>query len=79
MLCGSTASIARTTGLNTRAIKKAISNPEQLVFYDFRPYYIVSLGDDVYITDILEDFSQPYLRVDLPQALRVKNVILALF
>jgi len=79
VLGGSTAYIARTTGLDTRAIKKAISNPEQLVFYDFRPYYIVSLGNDIYITDVFEDFSQPYLRVDLPQALRVRSVILALF
>jgi hypothetical protein len=76
---GSTASIARTTELNARVIKKAISNPEQIVFYDFRPYYIVSLGDDVYITDVFEDFSEPYLKVDLPQALRVRNAILALF
>jgi hypothetical protein len=79
VLGGGTASIARTTGLNIRAIKKAISNPEQIVFYDFRPYYIVSLGDDVYITDVFEDFSKPYLRVDLPQALRVRSAILALF
>jgi hypothetical protein len=79
VLGGSTASIARTTGLDIRAIKKAIANPEQLVFYDFRPYYIVSLGDDVYITDVFEDFSEPYLRVDLPQALRVRSAILALF
>ncbi len=79
VLGGSIASIARTTGLDTRAIKKAISNPEQLVFYDFRPYYIVSEGNDVYITDAFEDFSEPYLRVDLPQALRVRSAILALF
>jgi hypothetical protein len=79
VLGSSTASIARTTGLDTRVIKKAISNPEQLVFYDFRPYYIVSLGDDVYITDVFEDFSEPYLRVDLPQALKVRSTILALF
>jgi hypothetical protein len=79
VLGGSTASIARTSGLDIRTIKKAIANPEQLVFYDFRPYYIVSLGDDVYITDVFEDFSEPYLRVDLPQALRVRSAILALF
>jgi len=35
---------------------KAISNPEKLVFYDFRPYYMVYLGNDVYITDVFEDF-----------------------
>jgi hypothetical protein len=79
VLGGSTTSIARTTGLDAKVIKKAISNPEQLVFYDFRPYYIVSLGDDIYITDVFEDFSEPYLRVDLPQALRVRSAILALF
>ncbi len=79
VLSGSTASIAQTTGIDPRAIKKAISNPEQLVFYDFRPYYIVSLGDDVYITDVFEDFSEPYLRVDLPQALRIRSAILTLF
>ncbi len=79
VLGGSAASIARTTGLDSRSVKKAISNLDQLVFYDFRPYYIVSLGDDVYITDVFEDFSQPYLRVDLPQALRIRSTILALF
>ena len=58
----------------TIELLKAISNPEQLVLYDSRPY-----GDDVYITDVSEDFSEPDLRVDLPQALRVRSAILGLF
>ena len=79
VLCGSTASIARNTGLDRRIINNATSHPEQLIFYEYAPCYIVSLGDDIYITDLIDDFSQPYLRVDLPKAVRVQNLVLTLF
>jgi hypothetical protein len=79
VVSGSTALIARNTGLDRRAIKNAFLHPEQLIFYDFKPYYIVSLGDDIYITDIIDDFTRPYLKVDLPMAIRVREVILTLF
>jgi len=79
VLGGSTASIARTTGLDRRVINNATSHPEQLIFYEYTPCYVVSLGDDVYITDLIDDFSQPYLRVDLPKAVRVQNLVLTLF
>ncbi len=79
VLGGSATSIARATGLECRVIRKATSTPEQVIFYEYEPYYIVSLGNDVYITDLLDDFSQPYLRVDLPKAVRVQNLILSLF
>jgi hypothetical protein len=78
-LDGSTTSIAQNTGLDRRVISKATSHPEQVIFYEYMPYYIVSLGDDVYITDLIDDFSQPYLRVDLPKAVRVQNLVLTLF
>jgi hypothetical protein len=76
---GSTASIAQNTGLDRRVVNKAISHPEQVIFYEYTPYYIVSLGDDVYITNLIDDFSQPYLRVDLPKAVRIQNLVLTLF
>jgi hypothetical protein len=76
---GSTASIARATELDRRIITKATSCPEQVIFYEYMPYYIVSLGDDVYITDRIDDFSQPYLRVDLPKAVRAHSLVLTLF
>lgn len=79
VLSGTTASIARNTGLDRRVISNATSHPEQLIFYEYASCYIVSLGDDVYITDTIDDFSQPYLRVDLPKAVRFQNLILALF
>ncbi len=79
VLCGSAFSIARATELHRRAINNAISHPEQLIFYEYVPYYIVSLGNDIYITDFIDDFSQPYLRIDLPKAVRVQNLVLTLF
>jgi hypothetical protein len=79
VVSGSTALIARNTGLDRRTIKNAVSHPEQLIFYDFKPYYIVSLGNDIYITDILDDFTRPYLKVDLPLAVRAREMILTLF
>jgi hypothetical protein len=79
VLGGSTSSIARNTGLDHRVVNKATTHPEQVIFYEYMPYYIVSLGDDVYITDTIDDFSQPYLRVDLPKAVRVQNLVLTLF
>ena len=79
VLGGTTASIARTTGLDRRVINNATSHPEQVIFYEYMPYYIVSLRDDVYITDLIDDFSQPYLRVDLPKAVRARNLIPTLF
>jgi hypothetical protein len=79
VLVGTTASIARNTGLDRRVINNATSHPEQLIFYEYTPCYIVSLGDDVCITDTIDDFSQPYLRVDLPKAVRVQNLALTLF
>jgi hypothetical protein len=79
VLGGSTAFIAQSTGLDRRVISKATSHPEQVIFYEYTPYYIVSLGDDVYITDLIEDFYQPYLKVDLPKAVRVRNLVLTLF
>jgi hypothetical protein len=79
VVSGSTALIARNTGLDRRTIKNAVLHPEQLIFYDFKPYYIVSLGDDIYITDTIDDFTRPYLKVDLPMAVRVREVILTLF
>ena len=79
VVSGSTASIAQNTGLDRRVVNKAISHPEQVIFYEYTPYYIVSLGDDVYITNLIDDFSQPYLRVDLPKAVRIQNLVLTLF
>jgi hypothetical protein len=79
VLGGSTASIAQKTGLDRRVISKSTSHPEQVIFYEHTPYYIVSLGKDVYINGLIEDFCQPYLKVDLPKAVRVQNVILTLF
>jgi len=79
VLCGSTASIARNTGLDRRIINNATSHPKQLIFYEYTPCYIVSLGNDVHITDLIDDFSQPYLRVDLPKAVRLQNLIPRLF
>jgi hypothetical protein len=79
VLGGTTASIARNTGLDRRVINNATSHPEQLIFYAYTPCYIVSLGDDVCITDTIDDFLQPYLRVDLPKAVRVQNLVLTLF
>jgi len=79
VLGGSTASIAQKTGLDRRVVNKATSHPEQVIFYEYASYYIVSLGDDVYITDLIDDFSQPYLKVDLPKAVRVQNLVLTLF
>jgi hypothetical protein len=79
VLGGTTVSIVRNTGLDRRVINNATSHPEQPIFYEYTPYYIVSLGDDVYITDTIDDFSQPYLRVDLPKAVRAQNLIPTLF
>jgi len=79
VLGGSTASIARNTGLDRRVVNKATSHPEQVIFYEYMPYYIVSTGNDFYITDCIDDFSQPYLKVDLPKAVRVQNLVLTLF
>jgi len=79
VLGGSTASIAQKTGLDRRVVNKATSHPEQMIFYEYTPYYIVSLGDVVYITDLIDDFSQLYLKVALPKAVRVQNLVLTLF
>jgi len=72
---GSIPTIARITGIEQKYIKYAMSNNGQPIFYNFRPGYIVSLGDDAYITDFIEDFSRPYLKFYLPETVRIQKVI----
>jgi len=72
---GSIPTIARITGIERKYIKYAISNNGQPIFYDFKHGYIVSLGDDAYITNFIEDFGQPFLPVGLPEAVRVQEVV----
>ncbi len=72
---GSVPTIARITGIARKYIKYAMSNDEKPIFYNFRRGYIVSLGDDAYATTFIDHFSQPYLIVGLPEAVRIQKLI----
>lgn len=75
MIRGSIPTIARITGIKRKYINYAISKNGRPIFYDFRHACIVSLGNDIRITNALYDFSQPYLIVVWPEAVRVQEVI----
>jgi len=75
MIRGSVSTIARFTGIERKYIKYAMSNNRQPIFYNFRHGYIVSLGDDAYETNFIDDFSQPFLVAGLPEGVRVQKVI----
>lgn len=71
---GSIPTIARITQIPHKYIKYAMSNNGYPIFYGFRHGYIVSIGDDAYVTNYISYFSDPFLPVGLPEAVRIQQV-----
>jgi hypothetical protein len=75
LIRGSVPTIARITKIDPKYIKHTMSNNGKPIFYNFIYGYIALLGEDIHITNHISDFPQLFLRVILPEAIRIQKVI----